>query len=126
MARHPKNHAAAEELGKQLQALHAEHGGPTPKQIELWIYDAFGVHVSDESIRKAHNGDVDPTGCQVELIAGIAAFYDVDPTALGPHAARRTMRVVTMTSDEARVELPPRTGTFSDAENPVQGVLFAA
>lgn len=108
MPRPPKNHEAAAELGERLQALHEKHGKPTPKQIELWIWDAFGTHISDESIRKAHTGGVDPTACQVELVAGLAAYYDVEVTDLGPHAARRTMTVLTMTSEEAREELPPR------------------
>lgn len=107
MARPPKNHEAAAEFGTRLQAIHAEHGTPTPKQIELWIWDAFDTHISDETIRKAHKGAVDPNACDPELILGLAAYYDIDVTDLGPHAARRTLTVLTMASPE-REELPPR------------------
>lgn len=108
MARSPKNHEAAAEFGQRLHALNVERDEPTSKDIELWIYDAFHTRVSQESIRKAHRGEVDPTACDLELITGLAAYYDVEVTDLGPHAARRTLTVMTMASAEARAELPPR------------------
>ena len=120
MARPPKNHEAAADLGTRLQAIHAEHGKPTPKQIELWIWDAFGAHISDETIRKAHKGAVDPNACDPELILGLAAYYDIEVIDLGPAAARRTMTVLTMASPE-REELPPR---FHALTRCVQTSLF--
>lgn len=120
MARPPKNHAAAAEFGERLRAIHAESGKPTPKQIELWVWDAFGSHISDETIRKAHKGEADPNACDPELILALAAYYDVEVKDLGPHAARRTLTVLTMASPE-RDELPPR---IHDAVRSVQLDLF--
>lgn len=108
MARTAKNQEAAIELGERLRELNDTAGNPTSKDMELWIYEAFHTRVSTESIRKAHRGDVDPTACDLELITGLAAYYDVEVTELGPHAARRTLTVLTMASPEARAELPPR------------------
>lgn len=108
MARTPKNHAAAQDLGEKLRELQAETGNdPTPKDIELWIYEAFRTRVSTESIRKAHRGEVDPTACDMELLSGLAAYYDVDLEDLGRHAASRRT-VVAMLDPVARRDLPPR------------------
>ena len=108
MARPPKNHDAAAELGQRLQELHAkDENNPTPKDIELWIYEAFRARVATESIRKAHRGEVDPTACDMELLSGLAAYYDVDLADLGKYAASRRT-VIQMLDMDARAELPPR------------------
>ena len=108
MARRPKNHDAAQDLGEKLQELHAKTGNnPTSKDIELWIYEAFRTRVATESIRKAHRGEVDPTACDMELLSGLAAYYDVDLEDLGRHAASRRT-VVKMLDPTARADLPPR------------------
>lgn len=108
MARTPKNHEAAQDLGEKLRELNANTGNePTSKDIELWIYDAFRTRVSTESIRKAHRGEVDPIACDMELLSGLAAYYDVDLEDLGRHAASRRT-VLKMLDPEARSELPPR------------------
>lgn len=125
MPRPAKNHEAAADLADRLQQLRADHGEPPYKHIELWIYDAFGEHVSDESIRKAHTGEVDPSACDPELIFGLAAFYDVEVTELGPYAARRQLTLLTMTSKEARETLPDRRPVFHGLQSNGQLHLFA-
>lgn len=106
MARPPKNHEAAAELGAALMTLHQQHGQPTPKEIELWINREFRVHVSDESIRKAHRGQVDPNTCALELLAGVAAYYGVAPIDLTPVASTRFLALVQMAGVEP--EFTPR------------------
>lgn len=91
MARTPKNHEAAAELGARLQQLHGDHGQPNPKAIELWIYKEFGVRVSDEAIRKAHKGQADPFSTSPEILAGIAHYYGVEPINLTPAVKERFM-----------------------------------
>lgn len=91
MARTPKNHEAAAELGERLTQLKQEHANPTPKDIELWVYGEFGVRLGEESIRKAHKGLADPHSCDPELLAGIAHYYGVAPVDLTPAVAERFM-----------------------------------
>lgn len=89
MARTPKNHEAAAELGARLSDLKQQHADPTPKDIELWIYREFGVRVGEESIRKAHKGLADPHSCDPELLAGVAHYYGVKPVDLTPATRER-------------------------------------
>ena len=122
MARTPKNHEAAEELGQRLTALSDANGDPKPKDIELWIWEAFRTSISAETIRKAHIGDVDPWGCQPELIYALAAFYDVDVKELGPNAARRTFVLRQMEAPPEK--LPSRTPRIHGPSSAVQLDLF--
>lgn len=96
MARPPKNHEAAAALGERLTELHDQHDSPTPKAIELWIHGRYGTHVSDESIRKAHRGEIDPNACSMELLAGVAAYYGVALPDLTPAVAQRVLTLIEM------------------------------
>ena len=98
MARHPKNQEAAAELGEHLTQLYEAAGEPTPTDIALWLYKRYDTKVSAETIRKAHRGEVDPTTCRHDLLAGLAAFYGVEVTQLGPMAARQFLTLAAMTS----------------------------
>ena len=97
MARTPKNDAAAIELGRILTTLSDEQERPVkPKQIELWIAHTFSIHYSDETIRRAHKGEVDPTACDPGLLVALAAFYGVQPDDLGDAASRRISSLLAM------------------------------
>ena len=127
MARTPKNHEAAAELGERLTALWTASGKPKPKQIELWVAAAFSIHYSDESIRKAHAGDVDPLGCDPGLLAALAAFYEVEPAALGPATERRFRNLLTMASasSDPKFRPPDRDFATSRCIQPSLFTLFA-
>lgn len=93
----PRNQLASTELGNRLSELQARHPDrPGATAIERWLLRHYDVEVSSTSIRKAHIGEVDPTACGVDLLAGLAAFYDVDPSALGRFAERRINSVLAM------------------------------
>ena len=115
MARHPKNQEAAAELGEHLTQLHDAAGEPTPTDIALWLYKQYDTKVSAETIRKAHRGEVDPTTCRHDLLAGLAAFYGVEVTKLGPQAARQFLTLAAMTSG---------TPVIHDLRHPDQASLF--
>lgn len=94
MARPRRNEIASKELHKAVTKL-ARKRNPTakPKDIELWAYAERGVRVSEESIRKAHLGEIDPTQCAVELLLVLRGFYDAGPGELGDTAERRMLAV---------------------------------
>lgn len=85
---------AVSQFGTRIGRL-AKKTPASAKDIELWAYANLGLRVSDESIRKALNGDIDPTQCAVELLMAVAAFYDVEPQDLGHHAESRLQAVLT-------------------------------
>lgn len=85
---------AVAQLGARVARLAKKHPA-TPKDIELWAYTRLGLRVGEESIRKALKGDVDPTQCAGELLLVLAAFYGVEPSALGHHAERRMQPFLT-------------------------------
>lgn len=97
MARTPKNELAATELGNRLRTLQEAHQDrPTPKMIERWLLSTHGLEVSDESVRKAHAGQVDPTGCNLDLLVGLSAYYEVPPAELGRFTEMRVQTVLAM------------------------------
>ena len=109
MARPAKDHDAAADLGRRLTNASEATGKPTPKDIELWIYKEYGVRISDESIRQAHRGTVDPNSCSLELLVGLAQFYGLHATDLGPVAARRLVSLVRMADQKALMGTTPIT-----------------
>jgi hypothetical protein len=100
MARPPRNELAVKSLADAVKSLQLQHkrrrGGraATSKDIELFGYRNLEMRVSDESIRKALTGQVDPTTCNVELLIVLAAFFEVSPDELGAFAAERVRRIV--------------------------------
>lgn len=88
MARQPKNHEAAAELGEHLTELYEAAGRPTPDAIAKFLFKNYDTDVSAETIRKAHKGELDPTTARHDVLAGLARFYEVEVTALGPATAR--------------------------------------
>ena len=88
MARTPRNEIATKEFHKALTKL-ARRKGVQYKDVELWAYAERNVRVSDEMVRRAHVGDVDPTGCAVELLLVLRDYYDAGPGDLGEFAQRK-------------------------------------
>lgn len=88
MARPPRNTEAAREMADRLARLNASVGA-RPKQVERFAYKELDIEISDESVRKALVGEVDPQRCDIELLVALARFFAVDYEGLGPVAARR-------------------------------------
>lgn len=104
MARPPRNDVAIKSfsdavttLQKQYRRLHHGRSAST-KDIELFGYGQLGMRVSEESIRKALTGQVDPTTCNIELLIVLAAFFEVTPDELGNFAAERVRRILAFAS----------------------------
>lgn len=90
MPRPKRNEMAMKELHRGVQRLaRKRHIHASPKDIELWAYAERGLKVSDESIRKAHEGAVDPTACAGELLLVLRDFYGAEPGDLGNAAEER-------------------------------------
>lgn len=89
MARTPRNELAVKDFANAVAVITSTHPPATAKEIELWIYSNHNRHVSEESIRKALRGDIDPDGCNLELLVGIRAFFAVPAEQLGRFAANR-------------------------------------
>lgn len=87
MARTPKNHAAAAELGRHLTALkaryEARHGQTSYDRIARQIEFQLGVVMSYEHVRKYHQGDNDPYAMNPVELAALAQFYGVEVKRLG-------------------------------------------
>lgn len=97
MARHPRNELAVKDFHKNLtKAVSMSTADPIPKRIELWIHSTSGHHVAEESIRRALRGEIDPTGCNAELILGLAGYFEVSPRDLGKFAAERVEQVMVL------------------------------
>lgn len=90
MARPKRNEMAMKELHRSVQRLAKKrHIHANPKDIELWAFAERGLKVSDESIRKAHDGETDPTACASELLLVLRDFYEAEPGELGQAAEDR-------------------------------------
>lgn len=94
MARTPFNTKAATDLGKRLTALRKKAGNPSNERIGRDLERYQDISVSAEQIRKAHAGLVDPFVGQLDLLAGLAHFYGVEPEALGSVVAARLGHVL--------------------------------
>lgn len=79
---------ATKQLASSVSRLH-KHKPATAKDIELWSYANLGMRVSEESVRKALRGAIDPMQCSAELLLALAAFFGVSPDELGHIAAER-------------------------------------
>ena len=86
-----KDVQAARGLGERLSALHEEADRPAYSRIAGGLILRMGLDDAPKEIqvRRAHHGEIDPTTCAYELLAGLAAFYGRDVDDLGPTAARR-------------------------------------
>lgn len=99
MARPPRNEVAVKSLKDALTKLQTQYHRrtgrrATSKDIELFGYRHLEMRVSDESIRKALTGHVDPSTCNVELLLVLAGFFDVSPDELGKFAAEKVRRIL--------------------------------
>lgn len=86
---------AMKQLGTSLASL-SRRTPASPKDIELWTYANHNVRLGEETIRKAHRGQVDPMTCSFDLLVALVAFYGVEPEALGHVAANRVRSVLAM------------------------------
>ena len=77
------------DLTKRLNRMWKQNKSPHFSTMSKDLYRDYGYDVHEESLRKAHRGDVDPTQCSVELLLGLKAYYGVESSALGEVAARR-------------------------------------
>ncbi len=89
---------AMQQMGKALDKL-SRQTPASPKDIELWAYAHHNVRLGEETIRKAHRGQVDPMTCSFDLLIGLVAFYGIEPEALGHVAANRIHSVLAMAGD---------------------------
>lgn len=100
MAQTPRNPMAMGELGRCLTKL-AKQKPATPKEIERWALRVHGLEVDDETIRRAHRGDVDPTKCSIDVLVSLTSFYGVPPSALGRFTEIRLTPILSaIASDE--------------------------
>lgn len=97
MARPPRNALAIQDFSRNMAKV-TRHNAATPKDIELWAYATLGFRVGQESIRKALNGEIDPTQCAVELLLVLAEFYGVEPQRLGKFADERIRPIMALSS----------------------------
>jgi len=88
---------AVTQLARHIGRLSKKQPG-TPKDIELWAYAHLNLRVGIESIRKALNGDIDPSQCAMELLIALAGYYGVEPAALGHIAESRLSAVIAYAS----------------------------
>lgn len=89
VARPRKNEVAVRDLHRALAKL-GKRKPASAKEIERWIWTNHdGAGISDESIRKALLGEIDPDACNVELLFALRSFYGVDIDGLGRFAAAR-------------------------------------
>lgn len=77
------------DLAKRSSRLWRSAQRPAFSTMSKSLFRDFGYDVSEETIRKAHRGEVDPTQCGVELLLALCAFYEAEPAELGAVAARR-------------------------------------
>ena len=111
---------AVKAFAKNITKIQKTYGSPTPKEVELWIFRNFEHHVAQESIRKALKGMIDPTGCDLELLLGLIAFFGVAPADLGADTERRVAAAMAMTMVDNNGPVSPsglrkhRTGCIAD------------
>lgn len=98
MARPPRNEVAVANFARHVARL-AKRQPTTAKDIELWAYANLGLRVSQESTRKALNGEIDPTQCAVELLLALLGYFGVEPSALGSAAEKRLRPVLAFAAD---------------------------
>lgn len=117
MARPGKDEIATRQFHKAVQALVKKRNiHAKPVDIMLWAFaERGGTRVSDESIRKAHVGEVDPNQCAIELLLVMRDFYKAGPGELGEVAQRRIDTVM------AYVTPPTPGGQESDASGWLRG-----
>ena len=87
----PRNTEAAHELASRLSTFRAEAGQPAYDKIFAELANRMGYDDAPKEIqiRRAHQGHIDPSKCDYQLLAGLAAFYRRTVRDLGPTAARR-------------------------------------
>lgn len=88
MARPRKNELATKDFARAVARL-ARKRPSSARSIERWAYAEHRLELSDVTIQKALSGQMDPTACAIEVLVVLAAFYDVEPKALGSYAGER-------------------------------------
>lgn len=68
------------------------------KEIERWALVHHGFELSEDTIRKAHRGEVDPHKCNVQLLVALMAFYECGPADLGVAAERALLPLLSVLS----------------------------
>lgn len=94
MARPKRNPLAVEDLKLHVTRLAKRKPDTTPGDVRLNFYANRQIKVGEESIRKALEGEVDPTQCQVELLMALLDWYGVTPAELGNFAEHRLAGVI--------------------------------
>jgi len=94
MARPLRNDMAVKQLASAVARITKDHPTVTPKDIERWAWTNLDLAVSEESIRKALRGQIDPTQCAVELLMALAGYFGVNPSALGHIAEARLASIL--------------------------------
>jgi hypothetical protein len=89
MARTRKDHAASEELGRNLARLHHEAGDPSYPDIARDLDLVYHQRMSAEQVRRYHRGEVDPHDASIEHLAALSGYYRVGISALSPVAFSR-------------------------------------
>jgi hypothetical protein len=98
---------AATALGRKLTELWEAAGRPSHRAIERAIIFDVGVSApSDETIRRMHNGDVDPNTCVIESIVGLARYYHVSPDDLGEAAGERVRHLLALSDQNWKISFP--------------------
>jgi hypothetical protein len=95
MPRPKRNEAATTEFAKAIGSAELE---ASAKDLELWAYKEHGVRVSDESLRKALLGQMDPTACAIEVLLILVGYFDLPDSRLGPVAGARLKAVRSLTA----------------------------
>lgn len=96
MANTPRNPLAVKDFARSMKVVAKRKPNATPKDIELWAHSTYGVRLGEETLRKAQRGDVDPTAVKAEVLVALAAYYEVDPEALGRFASERIATLRTL------------------------------
>lgn len=105
MARPPRNEIATKEFHKALGGLKKRRPPRSADEVRLWGYKEFDILVSDETIRRAFVGEVDPTQCQVELLFLLKAWFEADITELGTYAEQRMRAVLKFGGEDPTPDL---------------------
>lgn len=116
MARPQRNELAVQEFALKLSKIRkAQNDSSKAKDIELWLFANHEARISEESIRKALAGQIDPSACDIALLVGLASYYGVKPSDLGVAAEKRINAVMSMAGHSGGPEGGPTQGTPSNA-----------
>jgi hypothetical protein len=121
MAQTPPNEIAMADFHRAIKRLVKQrYPATTYKDVHRWAIREHNFFITDETIRRAMNGNADPMKCGADLLIVLMTYFDAKPEDLGEYAAQRLRAIISALGSS-----PDSSGGQADASSRCTVLPFA-